>query len=83
MFPTSTKHKDAVAGPALLRDYLAHEPALPPHLAIGGITPKNIGALAARGARGVAVCGCVCASPEPAQVVRSLRDALEGATAKA
>ncbi|TVQ62766.1 MAG: thiamine phosphate synthase [Phycisphaerales bacterium] len=81
MFPTSTKRKDAIVGPGLLRDYLAHEPALPPHLAIGGVTPGNIGALAALGARGVAVCGCVCASPEPAQVVRALRDALERAPA--
>lgn len=79
MFPTGTKRKDAIAGPGLIRAYAAHEPALPPHVAIGGVTPENVRVVVEAGARGVAVCACVCASAEPARVVAALREALEGA----
>jgi len=76
MFPTSTKHKDGIAGPALLTGYLAHTPALPPHLAIGGITPDRARELASLGCRGVAVCSAVCASRDPAKIVREFLEAL-------
>lgn len=76
MFPTSTKHKDAIAGPSLLAVYLAHNPPLPSHLAIGGITPDRARELAALGCRGVAVCSAVCASDNPANAVREFLDAL-------
>jgi thiamine-phosphate pyrophosphorylase len=76
MFPTTTKRKDRIAGPAYLRSYLAREPALPPHLAIGGITPENIGELVEAGVRGVAVSGAVCGAPDPGGVVRRLLGAM-------
>lgn len=79
MFETTTKRKDRIAGPEYVREYVAHEPALPPHLAIGGITPENVGAVVAAGARGVAVSSAVCGSPDPAGVCRVLREAVEGA----
>lgn len=76
MFPTTTKHKETIAGPAYLREYLAHEPALPPHLAIGGITPGNVGELVAAGVKGIAVSSCVCGSEEPERVCGVLREPL-------
>ncbi len=79
MFPTDTKHKDHIAGPELLRDYLAHAPALPPHLAIGGINAERAGRLAAIGCRGVAVCAAVGAQTNPAAAVHELLQALSPA----
>jgi thiamine-phosphate pyrophosphorylase len=79
MFTTSTKDKPRIAGPAYLREYLADEVAgARPHLAIGGITPRSIGELAAAGCRGVAVASCVCGSPDPAGVCRDLAVGLPG-----
>lgn len=77
MFPTATKHKPRLAGPAYLREFLAH-PALAgvPHLAIGGITPDTISRLADAGCRGVAVSSCVCGAERPEDVCRSLAAAL-------
>ncbi|MEO1130075.1 MAG: thiamine phosphate synthase [Planctomycetota bacterium] len=72
MYPTTTKHKDTTAGVAYLREYLAHDPPLPPHLAIGGITPEHIGELRAAGAQGVAVSSCVCGAKDPAAVCQAL-----------
>ncbi len=77
MYPSTTKHKDAIAGVEYLKKYLEYEPKLPPHLAIGGITPGNIDALVAAGARGVAVSSAVCESMYPGDVVSRLRSALE------
>lgn len=76
MFPTTTKAKDAIAGPALLRDALALSPAIPPHLAIGGVNPDNARDLARAGARGVAVSSCVCAAKNPDDIVRRILEAL-------
>jgi thiamine-phosphate pyrophosphorylase len=75
MFPSSTKARDFVAGPSLLRAF--HE-AFPerPYLAIGGITPDNVGELARAGCRGVAVCAAVCGSVDPGLAVRRLLEAL-------
>ncbi len=75
MFTSTTKHKDLIAGPHYLHDYVAWGRL--PHLAIGGITPENLDALQAVGARGVAVSSCVCASPQPAHVVHRLMTALK------
>lgn len=74
MFETTTKKKDVIAGPAYLRAYLAHEPQLPPHLAIGGITPGNVGELAAEGVKGVAVSSVVCGSEGPGGVCGELAE---------
>ncbi len=74
MFPTTTKER-APAGVAYLREYVAEfggaGRALP-HLAIGGISPENVGELAAAGCRGVAVSGAVCRSSDPRGVCERL-----------
>jgi thiamine-phosphate pyrophosphorylase len=73
MFPTTTKDKPHLAGPAYLREYLADpQTARLPHLAIGGISPANVSQLVAAGCRGVAVSSAVCAAPDPAAVCREL-----------
>lgn len=78
MFPTTTKRKDAIAGPSLLRDYLAADPPFPPALAIGGITLDNLPRLLDAAGRcfGVAVSAAVVSSRDPASVCRALLDAL-------
>ena len=66
MFPTTTKAKKALAGPAYLRDYLAWDPGERlPHLAIGGITPANADTLWDIGCQGVAVSSAICAAQQP------------------
>jgi thiamine-phosphate pyrophosphorylase len=75
MFPTSTKHKDSISGPTYLLEYLTCDAPLPPPLAIGGITPDNLGKLvtAAGGKHfGVAVSSCVCSAREPDTVVKAI-----------
>jgi thiamine-phosphate pyrophosphorylase len=82
MFPTATKHTPGgrtdgtVAGVAYLRDYVAHEPDLPPHLAIGGVTAERTRELAAAGCRGVAVSAAICAADDPHAATRAILDAL-------
>ena len=76
MFHTTTKDKPLIAGPEAVGRYLAHDPSLPPHLAIGGITPDTIHAVVEAGARGVAVSSCVCGAKDPAKVATMLIEAL-------
>lgn len=73
MFPTTTKHKPEISGPAYLRAYLA-DPLLSqtPHLAIGGITPENIDELRAAGCLGIAVSSAVCSARDPEAACRAL-----------
>jgi thiamine monophosphate synthase len=71
MFPTGLKPSIVPGGPAYLREYLSACDRVP-HLAIGGITPANVGELAAAGCQGVAVSSVVCAARDPASVVRAL-----------
>ena len=75
MFPTSVKPSadpsPGRGGLAWLTEYLTRFGRVP-HLAIGGITPERIAPLIEAGCRGVAVSSCVCASPTPGPVVRSL-----------
>jgi len=80
MFSSTTKPKDHLAGPAYLGEYLAHEPALPPALAISAITPGGIPALnEAAGGRpfGVAVSKAVCAADDPKHTVQAILHALQ------
>lgn len=70
MFPTTTKQKDTLAGPAYLREYLAWG-ALP-HLAIGGITNNNVHQLIQEGVKGLAVCGAVCSAQDPGRAAAQL-----------
>jgi thiamine-phosphate pyrophosphorylase len=75
MFPTTTKHKPDIAGPSYLHDFLAWDGL--PHLAIGGITPNNIGELADVGCRGVAVSSAICSAQNPGTVAAALSNALQ------
>ncbi|MFG0259550.1 MAG: thiamine phosphate synthase [Phycisphaerales bacterium JB041] len=75
MFASTTKPK-AVAGSGFLREYVLDAAcARVPHLAIGGITPENVGELVEAGCRGVAVSSVVCGAEVPGEVCRSLRKA--------
>jgi len=77
MFPSETKRKDTLAGPAYLAEYLAHD--LPPALAISGVTPETIPQLteAANGRPfGVAVSSFVCCASDPARATGELLSAL-------
>ena len=80
MFKTKTKAVAEPVGPAYLEAFLERFPATP-HLAIGGIGPRNIGRLLERGVQGVAVCSAVCSAPRPDEVVKTLRAAMEEAPA--
>ena len=71
MYPTATKHKDTLAGPAYLRQFVRRFPHTA-HLAIGGINAQNAGVLIEAGARGVAVSSAVCAASDPRSVVEAL-----------
>jgi len=68
MFATTTKDKPTLAGPEYLAAYLRWGQL--PGIAIGGITPGNIGELP--GVRGIAVSACVCGSETPGDVVAQL-----------
>lgn len=76
MFASETKPDLACAGPATLAAVLEAIPGVR-HLAIGGISPGNIGTLVAAGAGGVAVGRAVTASEDPRGVVERLRAAFE------
>jgi thiamine-phosphate pyrophosphorylase len=78
MFASTTKEKKTLAGPAYVEQYLARFGRVP-HLAIGGVTPENVGELCAVGVRGVAVSAAVCDAEDPAAVVAALREAIEAA----
>ena len=67
MFCTRTKDKDTIVGPVYLRRYLAWNRL--PHLAIGGITPRNVRQLVDAGVKGVAVSAAVCGAQDPTAVV--------------
>lgn len=78
MFPTTTKKKDVIVGAEYLERYVAWGRL--PHLAIGGITPANMGELAAAapGLRAVAVSSCVCGADDPEGVSRAIVEVLRG-----
>ena len=77
MFATSTKDKEVTLGPGYLSAYLADpEASRVAHLAIGGITPANVGELAKRGCTGIAVSSVVCRDRNPESVCGELVAAL-------
>jgi thiamine-phosphate pyrophosphorylase len=66
IFATGTKPGVEPVTPNYLRQYLSDPVALRvPHLAIGGVTPENVGTLARIGARGIAVSSAVCSVADP------------------
>jgi thiamine-phosphate pyrophosphorylase len=74
MFTTTTKDRKP-SGLAYLQRFVRDYGEVP-HLAIGGVTVENVGALAEAGARGVAVSSVVCGAKKPGVVVGKLRRAM-------
>lgn len=74
MFPTTTKEKPRLAGPAYAQEVIAQLPL--PAVAIGGITPHNLASLTAVGVRTVAVCAAIIADPDPAARCRDFLERL-------
>ena len=81
MFATALKPERVPGGTTYLRAYLGRFPRTP-HLAIGGVTPANVGELAAAGARGVAVSAAICAARDPGAVAAALCEPLRAASAR-
>jgi thiamine-phosphate pyrophosphorylase len=77
MFASQTKPNPALAGAEYLRQYVS-DPQVNrlPHLAIGGITPRNASDLRDAGCAGIAVSSCICGSPDPALACKELLHSL-------
>lgn len=74
MFPTNTKDKPRLAGPAYAREAVVNLPV--PCVAIGGISAGNVHELTAVGVRCVAVCSSVIGDPDPAGRCREILAAI-------
>ncbi|MFI4915202.1 MAG: thiamine phosphate synthase [Phycisphaerales bacterium JB060] len=84
MFPSGTKPKDTLSGPALVEAVASDDQASRlPHLAISGIDSGNAGELVSRGCTGIAVCGAVCGSADPQAATRALVETMAATTATA
>jgi len=84
MFDSGTKPKDSLSGPSLI-EAVAADPLAGklPHVAISGITTRNIGGLVSNGCMGVAVCGAVCGAEDPEAATRGLVEAVRGTGSRA
>jgi thiamine-phosphate pyrophosphorylase len=71
MYESTLKPGLAPSGEAYLRAFVA-EFLQVPHLAIGGIAPGRVAALARAGCRGVAVSSAICGAADPAAVARAI-----------
>ena len=74
MFPTTTKEKPRIAGPAYAAEALHAVPM--PVVAIGGITLENLPQLTALGLRTVAVCSAIICSKNPGATTEQFLQAL-------
>ena len=72
MYASELKPDLAPSGEAYLRAFLAEFPRVS-HLAIGGITPGRVAALARAGCRGVAVSSAICSADAPDEIARAIR----------
>ena len=79
MYATDTKPDFQLVGPGLVRQ-LRPEIRVP-LIAIGGITPANVGPVIGAGADGVAVISAVCAATDPEAATRRLLEAARAARA--
>ncbi len=77
IYPTGTKAEFQLVGGGLLRQVRPYIRA--PLVAIGGITPDNVGEVIRAGADGVAVISVICAAPNPAEVTRDFLAAIKAA----
>ena len=78
MFPTGSKADTRPAGPETLRavrDAMSSDG--PPLLAIGGITPENVGEVARAGADGICVIAAVTQADDPRAAAARLLEAFE------
>jgi thiamine-phosphate pyrophosphorylase len=71
MYPSSLKPSLAPSGEAYLRAFLREFPLFP-HLAIGGVAPGRVAALARAGCQGVAVSSAICGAEDPEAVARAI-----------
>ena len=71
MYASGLKPGLAPSGEGYLRAFVAEFPQTP-HLAIGGIAPGRVAALARAGCRGVAISSAVCGADDPAGVARAV-----------
>lgn len=76
MYASGLKPGLAPSGEAYLRAFLG-EFSQVPHLAIGGIAPGRVAALARAGCRGVAVSSAICGADDPEAVARAIVGELE------
>lgn len=76
MFATGTKPDLETAGPSAIGNLIRQHDIIP-HLAIGGIKPTNIAEAISSGARGVAVCHCVCTSSNPEKATADLLHSID------
>lgn len=76
--PSPTKREAAVVSPSVLGQARRFGP---PVVAIGGITLRQVPALIAAGADGVAVVSAIQAAPDPRAAARALREAVDQALA--
>ncbi|UCG17858.1 MAG: thiamine phosphate synthase [Phycisphaerales bacterium] len=74
MFATDTKPRDHVPGPALIAE--VRQLTSLPLVAVGGITPENVGAVVDAGARCVCACSAVISEPDVAGAARRLKQAV-------
>ncbi len=80
IFPTGTKPEFQLVGVQLLRRV---RPLLRvPLVAIGGITPGNVGEVIRAGADGVAVISALCAAPDPTQAAREFLAKIKDTTGR-
>jgi thiamine-phosphate diphosphorylase len=77
IFESASHPGRAAAGPSLVSDAVAG--AALPVIAIGGITPERVAAVAAAGAHGVAVLGGVWRAADPAAAAAMYADAVMSA----
>ncbi len=81
MYETGLKPGLAPSGEAYLRAFVEAFPQVP-HLAIGGIAPGRVAALARAGCRGVAVSSAVCGAQDPEAVARAIVGELDAGCAR-
>ncbi len=80
MFPTGSKADTRPAGPETLRAVRdATPPDGPPLLAIGGITPENVGEVGRAGADGICVIAAVTQADDPRAAAARLLEAFNAA----
>ena len=71
MYESGLKPGLAPSGEAYLRAFVGEFPQIP-HLAIGGIAPGRVAALARAGCRGVAVSSAICGADDPSGIARAI-----------